>query len=62
MPIRYHIDHERHYVEAHAEGDTDLGSFEDFLDAIVVQGAPPYRKLFDGRTAIGRLNEHDIMS
>ena len=61
MPIRFTIDHARRHVEARAEGETTLEDFENFLDAIVVQGALPYRKLFDSRQAIGRLSDDDIM-
>src|SRR4029077_14413093 len=57
MPIRFTIDHATRYVEARAEGEIGLEDFESFLDAIVVQGAMPYRKLFDSRQAIGRLND-----
>jgi hypothetical protein len=61
MPIRFTIDHAKRHVEARAEGETGLADFEDFLDAVVVQGALPYRKLFDSRHAIGRLTDDDIM-
>jgi hypothetical protein len=61
MPVRYTIDHDRRYVEARAEGEAGLEDFEDFLDAIVVQGALPYRKLIDSRGAVGTLSDHDIM-
>ena len=61
MPVRFTINHDKRYVEAHAEGETGLEDFEQFLDAIVVQGALPYRKLVDSRRAIGRLSDHDIM-
>jgi hypothetical protein len=61
MPVRFTIDHEKHYVEAWAQGDTGLEDFEEFLDAIVVQGALRYRKLIDSRGAVGKLSDHDIM-
>jgi len=61
MPIRFTIDHAKRHVEARAEGETGLADFEDFLDAIVVQGALPYRKLFDSRHAVGRLSDDDVM-
>jgi hypothetical protein len=61
MPIRFTIDHAKRHVEAKAEGETGLQDFEDFLDAVVVQGAMPYRKLFDSRQAIGRLSDDDVM-
>jgi len=61
VPIHYHIDHDKRYVEARADGETGLEDFENFLDAIVLQGALPYRKLIDSRLAVGALNDHDIM-
>jgi hypothetical protein len=61
MPIKYSIDHDKRYVEAVAEGETRLADIEDFLDAIVVQGALPYRKLFDGRFAFGVYDDNDVM-
>src|SRR5690242_6955615 len=61
MTVRFTIDHDKRYVEAWAEAETRLEDFEDFLDAIVVQGALPYRKLIDSRNAVGKLNDHDIM-
>jgi hypothetical protein len=61
VPIRYHIDHDKRYVEARAEGETGLEDFENFLDAIVLQGALPYRKLIDSRRAVATLSDHDIM-
>ncbi len=38
-----------------------LEDVETFLDAVVVQNALPYRKLFDGRLAIAKYNDHDVM-
>jgi hypothetical protein len=61
MPIHFTIDHNRRYVEARAEGETGLEDVEKFLDAVVLQGALPYRKLFDGRLAIAVYNDNDIM-
>jgi hypothetical protein len=61
MPVRFTIDHDKRYVEARAEGEIGLEDFEDFLDAIVVQGALAYRKLIDTRRAIGKLSDDDIM-
>jgi hypothetical protein len=61
MPITFSIDHDKRYVEARAEGETKLADIEEFLDAIVLQGALPYRKLFDGRFAFGVYNDDDVM-
>ena len=61
MPVRFTIDHDKRFVEARAEGETGLEDLENFLDALVVRGALPYRKLIDSRRAVGTLNDHDIM-
>ena len=61
MPIHFTIDHDKRYVEARAEGETGREDIENFLDAVVLQGALPYRKLFDGRLAIAVYNDNDIM-
>mgnify|MGYP003578844172 FL=1 len=62
MPIRYTIDHEARFVHARAEGPTSLQDVEALLDAIVVQDALSYRKLFDASDAIAEYKEHDIMT
>src|SRR5438045_2455119 len=61
MPIHFTIDHDKRYVEARAEGEVGLEDVETFLDAVVVQNALRYRKLFDGRLAIAKYNDHDVM-
>jgi hypothetical protein len=61
MPIEFTIDHNKRYVEARAVGDTTREDVENFLDAVVLQGALPYRKLFDGRLAVAVYNDNDIM-
>ena len=61
MPIHFTIDHEKRHVEARAEGETTREDVEDFLDAVVLQGALPYRKLFDGRLAIAKYDDNDVM-
>lgn len=61
MPIRYTIDHTRNLVEARAEGDISLTDIEEFTDAIMVENAMPYRKLFDGRGAFGKYDDQDLM-
>ena len=61
MPIQFEIDPARRHVEAKAEGLVSLADIEAFLDAIVVQGAIPYRKLFDARLAFGKYDDNDVM-
>ena len=59
MPITFKIDHAKRHVEALAEGGVTLKDIEEFLDALVVQGAIPYRKLFDGRRSVAKYVDLD---
>lgn len=59
MPITFRIDHAKRHVEALAEGGVTLKDIEEFLDALVVQGAIPYRKLFDGRRSVAKYVDLD---
>ena len=59
MPITFRIDHAKRHVEALAEGGVTLKDIEEFLDALVAQGAIPYRKLFDGRRSVAKYVDLD---
>ena len=48
-------------VRRRTEGEISLTDIEDFTDAVMVQNAMPYRKLFDGRGAFGKYDDHDMM-
>ena len=61
MPIKVKIDHDRRYVEAVAEGELSLEDVEEFLDAVIVGDALPYRKLFDGRAGTGTYTDEEVM-
>ena len=61
MPIQHDIDHQRRWVEAHAEGEVTLDDIETFLDAVIVADALPYRKVFEGRAAFGKYTDEDLM-
>ncbi len=61
MPVTFTIDHAKRFVHARAEGEVRLKDIEGFLDAVVVENALPYRKLFDGRRAIGKYIDNDVM-
>ena len=61
MPIHFTIDHAKRFVHASAEGVVDLNDIEAFTDAVVGQNALPYRKLFDGRKAIAKYTNDDVM-
>ena len=61
MPIHVKIDRARRYVEAVAEGELSLADIEEFLDAVIVGDALPYRKLFDGRASYGKYTDEEVM-
>ncbi|CAN5135991.1 hypothetical protein BH10PSE6_BH10PSE6_56720 [soil metagenome] len=61
MPIRFTIDHARRFVHARAEGEISIKDIEDFSDAVLIENAMPYRKLFDGRDAYGKYDDNDMM-
>jgi len=61
MPINFTIDHSRRFVHARAEGEISLADIEAFSDAVMVEEAMPYRKLFDGRGAFGKYDDNDLM-
>src|SRR3982751_4725554 len=61
MPVTYTIDQDRRFVHARAHGEVGLKDIEGFLDAVVIENALPYRKLFDGREAIGKYIDNDVM-
>ena len=62
MPIQFTIDHKARFVDARFDGVIVLKDVEDFCDDIIGQGALPYRKLIDGRTAVGRYDDNDVMA
>jgi hypothetical protein len=61
MPIQFTIDHANRLIRARAQGEVSLKDIEDFTDAIMVENAMPYRKLFDGRNAFGKYDDNDLM-
>ncbi len=61
MPIRFTVDHGERFVHAVAEGVVSLKDMEEYLDQIVVQGALPYRKLWDCSKVIYQYDDNDIM-
>jgi hypothetical protein len=61
MPIDVKIDRARRWVEAVAEGELSLEDMEEFLDAVIVADALPYRKLFDGRASYGKYTDEEVM-
>ncbi|SJZ41549.1 hypothetical protein SAMN02745126_00958 [Enhydrobacter aerosaccus] len=61
MSVRFTIDHAARFVHAVAEGVCTLKDLEDYLDQIVVQGAMPYRKLWDCSQAKYQYTDADVM-
>jgi hypothetical protein len=62
MPIRFDIDHDKRFVHAVAEGYVTLKDMEAYLDAVVVQGALPYRKLWDCTKVVYEYDDADMMA
>ena len=62
MPITWTIDHEARLLTAVAEGDVTLGDLEQYLDAVVVAGSMPYRKLFDGTRGDSAITDEEMMA
>ena len=61
MPITWTISEADRLVSAHAHGPVTLQDIEALLDDVVVKDALAYRKLFDGREAIGKYDDKDVL-
>jgi hypothetical protein len=61
LPVDYSIDHNKKIVTVRAHGAVVLKEILDYFDALVVQDAMAYPKLFDAREAIPRLSDDDVM-
>jgi hypothetical protein len=61
VPITWTIDHNRRMLTAVCQGDITLRDFEDYLDAVVVAGSMPYRKLFDGTRGDSTMTDEEMM-
>lgn len=61
MPITWTIDHDQRLLTAICQGDITLQELEDYLDAVVVAGSMPYRKLFDGTHGDSKLSDEEMM-
>ena len=48
-------------LTAVCEGDVTLLDLEEYLDAVVVAGSMPYRKLFDGTRGDSTLTDEEMM-
>jgi hypothetical protein len=61
VPVQYDIDHTERFVRVRAYGVVRLSEILDYFDALVLQGAMPYPKLFDAREADPDLTDDDVM-
>ena len=61
MPVQYDIDHTEKFVRVRAYGVVRLSEILDYFDALVLQDAMPYPKLFDAREADPDLTDDDVM-
>lgn len=61
MPVDYKIDHTERFVWVRAHGVVLLDEILDYFDALVVQDAMTYPKLFDAREADPELGDADVM-
>jgi hypothetical protein len=62
VPITWTIDHDKRMLTAVCEGDVTLRDIEGYLDAVVVAGTMPYRKLFDGTRADSAMTDEEMMA
>jgi hypothetical protein len=62
MPIHWTISKPTKLVVAVCKGATDRHDIEDYLDAVVVADALPYRKIFDMTQAVVTLSDADLMA
>ncbi len=61
MPITWNISHAERLVTVKAEGEITLKEGEEYLDALVVNGAMPYRKLFDCTNMRPSVSDDEMM-
>jgi hypothetical protein len=61
LPVEYSIDHQKKFVKVRAHGPIVLKEILDYFDALVVQDAMAYPKLFDARDAEPQLSDDDVM-
>ena len=61
MSLTFKVDHENRFVDATAQDRVVLRDIEEYLDALVVQDAMPYPKLFDATHAYFDVSDDDMM-
>jgi hypothetical protein len=60
--MHWTFSHDERLVLVTAEGALTLSDIEAYFDTLIVAGAQPYAKLFDGRTMEVRLTDNDVMA
>ena len=61
MPVDFDIDHQKRFVHARAHGTVVLQEILDYFDAVTLQDAASYPKLFDAREMVPQLSDDDVM-
>ena len=62
MPLSYKIDHEKRFVSAKTSGVVSLDDILVYYEALVVQEAMSYHKLFDASEGDLQLSDDDLMT
>jgi hypothetical protein len=61
VPLHWKISHADRSVEAVATGHVSLQDLEGYFDALMVESAFPYAKLFDATRATSAMGDADMM-
>lgn len=61
MPVEFDIDHQKRFVYARTHGVVLLKEILDYFDAVTIQNAASYPKLFDAREGVPQLSDDDVM-
>ena len=62
MPLRWQVHHDEKLVHVIAEGRVTMKEMEDHFDALVVEGALSYCKLFDASGAEPIYSDQDVLA
>ena len=61
MPLRWEILHPQKFIRIVAEGPVTLKEMEEHFDAIAVENAMSYAKLFDATLIEPKYDDHDVL-
>ena len=61
MPVDFEFDHQNRLVIAKAHGPVVLQEILDYFDAVSINNAASYAKLFDAREMEPQLSDDDVM-